>query len=224
MEINPIATEQTTAATDLLMLIVSCACLVALWGASDRSRARLWVGAFGLLGLASALGAIAHGLALTPAAYQLIWQPLNLTLSLTIALFVAGALYDTWGVSVTRRAVPALILAALIFFGVTQLIQGTFLVFIVYEALAMLMALALYGRLALTGRLPGAWLMVLGIVLTILAAVIQAIPAVRITLVWPFDHNGVFHLIQIIALPVLVTGLRAGLFPRSVRLHLASSH
>jgi hypothetical protein len=216
MPINPIATEQTTAVTDLLMMLVSIACLLALRGAPDRTRVRLWMGAFGLLGLAGALGTVAHGLALAPETYRLIWQPLNLVLGLTIALFVAGAIYDTWGARVIRRAVPVLIVVALAFFGVTQLIQGTFLVFVVYEALAMVSALILYGRLALGRQLPGAWLLVLGIVLTIVAAVIQATQLVRFTLVWPFDHNGAFHLIQIIALPVLAAGLRAGRFAQQV--------
>ncbi len=87
----------------------------------------------------------------------------------------------------------------------------------------MLVALALYGRLALTRRLPGAWLMVGGIVLTIVAAVVQATQLVSFTLIWPFDHNGVFHLIQIVALPVLAVGLRAGLFPRDTAAPLRSS-
>ncbi|NTW03111.1 MAG: hypothetical protein HGA19_17830 [Oscillochloris sp.] len=214
MQFNPVPTEQTTAVTDFLMMLASIACLAALHGASDRTRTRLWMGVFGLLGLAGALGSVAHGVAWRPDIYRLIWQPLNLVLGLTIALFVAGAVYDTWGAQVLPRVLPALIIVALAFFGVTQLIQGTFLVFVVYEALAMLTALILYGRLALSRQLPGAWMLVLGIMLTIVAAVIQATKLVRFTLVWPFDHNGVFHLIQILALPILVAGLRIGLFPQ----------
>jgi hypothetical protein len=224
MQINSLPTEQTTAVTDLLMMLVSIACLLALRGASDRTRTRLWMGAFGLLGLAGALGSVAHGLAWAPDIYRMIWQPLNLVLGLTIALFVAGAVYDTWGSRVIQRALPALIVVALIFFGVTQLIQGTFLVFVVYEAIAMVTALILYGRLALGRQLPGAWLLVLGIVLTIVAAVIQATQLVRFTLVWPFDHNGAFHLIQIIALPILAAGLRAGLFSQKAAAPLRQIH
>jgi hypothetical protein len=213
MQFNPIPTEQTTAVTDLLLMIVSFACALALRSAQERVRSRLWMWTFGLLGVAGGIGALAHGLALSPAAYELMWKPLNLALGLTIALFVAGAVYDSWGERATRRAVPALVAVALAFFAVTQLIQGTFLVFVVYEAIAMITALVLYTRLALARRLPGAWLLVLGIALTIVAAVVQATGAVRLTLVWPLDHNGVFHLIQIAALPVLLAGLRAGLFP-----------
>jgi hypothetical protein len=209
MQFNPIPTELTTAATDLLLMLVSLACLAAVRGAADRERARLWIWTFGLLGLAGGIGAIAHGLAMAPATNDLLWKPLNLALGLTIALFVAAALYDSWGSRVTRRALPALLVVALAFFAVTQLIPGTFLVFVVYEAIAMIAALVLYTRLALTRRLPGAWLIVLGIALTIVAAVVQATQVVQFTLVWPFDHNGAFHLIQIAALPLLAAGLRA---------------
>jgi hypothetical protein len=45
--------------------------------------------------------------------------------------------------------------------------------------------------------------------LSLLVAAMQASGAVSFTLVWPFDHNGVFHLVQMIGIPLLVHGLRA---------------
>ena len=71
----------------------------------------------------------------------------------------------------------------------------------------MLAALALYVRLVLqTGR-GWAWLMVLGIALNIAAAAIQASGTVRLNLGVPLDHNGVFHLVQMVAIVVLVAGV-----------------
>ena len=49
--------------------------------------------------------------------------------------------------------------------------------------------------------------MVLGIALNIAAAGIQASGAVRLNLGVPLDHNGVFHLLQMVAIVVLMAGV-----------------
>ncbi len=74
----------------------------------------------------------------------------------------------------------------------------------------MAAAMAIYVMLAALIRLPGAVTMAVAIALNILAAALQA-SAVRITVVWLFDHNGVFHLLQTAALLVLGHGLHASM-------------
>jgi len=98
-----------------------------------------------------------------------------------------------------------------LFFLLTQLIRGSFLVFVIYEAVAMLLALSIYAYLAVRHRRDGAALMAVAIVLNIVAAAIQASGSVSLTVIWPFDHNGVFHLVQMVAVVVLVLGLRRAL-------------
>lgn len=63
----------------------------------DRWKATVWAWAFGLLTAASVLGAIAHGFKMSRALNDLLWQPLNPALGLTIGLFVAGVIHDLWG-------------------------------------------------------------------------------------------------------------------------------
>ncbi|MGH8658414.1 MAG: DUF6962 family protein, partial [Gammaproteobacteria bacterium] len=55
---------------------------------------------------------------------------------------------------------------------------------------------------------------------TIVAAAFQANRNIELTLIWTFDHNGVFHLIQMTGLVALVAGLRAALetVPEATRL------
>ena len=53
----------------------------------------------------------------------------------------------------------------------------------------------------------GVWLMVFGIGRNIVAAAIQASGTVRLNLGVPLDHNGVFHLVQMVAIVVLVAGV-----------------
>jgi hypothetical protein len=141
----------------------------------------------------------------------MLWRPLNLILGLTVALFAAGAVTDLLGERAARRALPGLILSALGFYAISQRIQRGFLAFIVYEAVAMLFALGAYARLAQAGRLTGSQQMAAGVLLSILAAAIQASSAKLTIFGVPFDHNGLFHIVQIAGLPLLAAGLRAAL-------------
>ena len=212
MELIDIPTEQTTAVTDLVLATVAAAGIVLLRRpGGDPWKARLWVTAFAGFAIASLLGAIAHGLKLKPATTDLLWRLLNLTLGLTVALFLVAAVYDHWGQQVARRVLPLLLAVGLGFFLTTQLRPGSFRVFVLYEALALLLALLLYVRLALVRRMPGAGAMIGGILLSLLAAAVQTRGTVAFTLIWPFDHNGVFHLIQLLGLVALLWGLRSSL-------------
>ena len=212
MQLNPSATELTTAATDAA---VGLLCLVVLWRlraipAKATWKRALWCWVFGLLGLASALGAVVHGLELSESVRGVLWRPLYLSLGLTVALFVIGGIYDWRGEAAARALLPWAAGMGASFFALTQLLSGAFLIFVVYEATAMVATLAMYVLLSRTGRLVGAGMIAVGIGLSIVAAAVQASP-LRVRLIVPFDHNGLFHLVQLIATAVIATGLRRGL-------------
>ncbi len=209
MGLNPVPTELTTAATDAVLAVLAIACVrwLGVRRSADPDKVTLWILVLALLAVASILGAVAHGLALSPGLVYLLWQPLFLCLGLVVALFVVAAVYDGFGPRAARRLlIPALVVGAA-FYLVTLVFPGTFLVFVLYEAVGMLAALALYGRLAIRTGQRWAWLMVTGVALNILAAGIQATETVRVNLVVPLDHNGVFHLVQMVAIVVLVAGV-----------------
>jgi len=209
MGLNPVATELSTAATDAVLAVLALACIrwLAIRMSDEPVKTRLWILVLALLAVASILGAVAHGFALSGDAIYLLWQPLFLSLGLVVALFVIAAVYDGVGPDAARRLlIPGLVVGAG-FYLVTLLFPGTFLVFVLYEASAMLAALVLYGRLAARSGERWTWFMVLGIALNILAAGIQASGEVRLNLGIPFDHNGVFHLVQMVAIVTLVAGV-----------------
>jgi hypothetical protein len=206
-------TERTTAATDLLLAAMGTGYSIRLLRLRkhDRWQARLWAGAFAALGLGAGLGAVAHGLELTPRKKELVWQGIYPSLACAVALFATGACRDRWGEATARRALPVALASAGVFALLVRRLPGGFLAFLGYEALAMLFALAVYGDLARQQRRPGAPLMVGGIGLSILAAALQA-SKLQITLFGqPFDNNGIFHLVQMGGLPLLVAGLEAGI-------------
>lgn len=207
MLIHPSPYERITALTDIFLGIL------AAWGAAQlfafaNFRHQIWAWTFCLLAIASFLGAIAHGFAMSTKTNDRLWMPINVALGLTLGLFVVGALFDLSGESLARQALPVMIALGFGFFLITILKPGTFMTFIIYEALAMLFALGIYGYLFFTSNLLGVGWMVLGVLVTIIAAVVQATGKAGKSIFWYFDNNGVFHLIQMIGMVLLLIGLQ----------------
>ncbi len=213
MEFVTVPTQQTTAITDAILGLLALSATVYLLSLRRHNpwKIGIWAAATGCLALASLLGAIVHGVKMSVATSQLIWKPLYLALAITVALFVAGAVYDRWGREASRRALVPVMAVGVVVFGLTVAFLGPFQIFLAYEGLAMLFALWIYGYLALHHRMSGAWLMTSGIVVTLCAGLLQ-VSSLKLTLVWPFDHNGLFHLLQMPGVLALVAGVR-----RSVR-------
>jgi hypothetical protein len=193
--------EKTTAATDIVLTLMALGGIVylryLLLNSGELWKINIWSAAIGLIGLAAALGATAHG----------IWLALNLTLSLAVSLFVVGVAYDLWGFEISLTTLPILLIAGLGFYLTTLIYPGVFFLFIVYEVVALVFALGAYMFMAINKDLPGALLMATGIFVSIIAAGIQANKSVFLTFIWRFDHNGIYHLVQVVGLMLLLMGL-----------------
>jgi hypothetical protein len=211
MQFTGIETELTTAMTDLVLALV-CIGLVAIVLRSpvrrnEPQRALVWAAAFSFLCVAAFLGFIAHGFVLGDSVRDAVWQPLYLSLGLTVSLFVAGVVIDLSGNPVSRSVIFALAGLGIGFYGVTVLISGAFLVFVLYEALALLFAFLAYLYLALSRRAAWAGWMASGIGVSIVAAGIQATGTLTLRVIWEFDHNGIFHVVQIPGVLLLLKGI-----------------
>lgn len=218
MEFIDIPTEQTTAVTDAMIALLAMGFIPYLFRIGRQhnlGKVKIWSWLFGLLALSSALGAVAHGVKMYPEINRIIWQPINLSLGLTVALFVVAVLYDLRGHKKAREILPILLIIGTVFYIVTLIIPGRFIVFILYEVIAMTFALGAYFWLAIRRRLKGAWLMTVGVLITIVASGVQASGAIYFTLIWEFNFNGIFHLIQMVGLMVLLFGLRASLLSKT---------
>ena len=214
MELAVEATERTTAATDALLAVAAVAVFVALRRRTPASFGRsVWLSALASMTLASVLGAVAHGFALSDTARALLWQPLFLSLGVTMALFVVGAVRDWRGDRAGRRVLPPMLVLALVFYGVTRATGGDFLAFVVYEAAALVFTLAVYWGLAAGPRRPGAGAMAAALAVSLAAGAVQAADLGTVRLLWEFDHNGLFHLVQLAGLALLAAGLRRLLQP-----------
>ena len=206
-------TEKTTAITDILLSLVAAGGIVYLQrlGTSEVWKINTWSWAFAFIALSGLLGAIAHACELPETAHQRIWNLLNLGLGLAVSVFVIGVAYDLWGPVIARKILPWMLALGLGFFLITRLFSGIFSVFIVYEAAILLFACGAYSWLAITGRLNGSLLMATGVLVSIIAAGLQAAKKTRVTLLFEFDHNGIFHIVQIIGLLLILAGLRLSL-------------
>ena len=209
MDLVDVATERTTAATDAVLALAAAAAILVLRRTTPPSFGRaVWQAALAALALASVLGAAAHGLALPSATREFLWQPLYLALGATMALFVVGAVRDWRGDAAARRVLVPMLALAVVFYGITRLTHGSFLAFVVYEAAALLFSLGVYLRLAIGPARAGAVPMAAALAVSLAAGVVQASDVGPVRLVWDFDHNGVFHLVQLAGLALLLTGLR----------------
>lgn len=207
---NP--TELTTAATDLVLALVAFACLAGLLGQARNSwRRTVWAVVFAALGTAALLGATVHGMKLAPETGKILWQPLNLALGLTVALFCSGALYDISGEKTSRRWLPALLTLAFFFYGLTLLLPDSFIYFTVFQGLAMLFCLGAYAYVRFRGDLAGSLLILTAILISMAAALAQSQGNMRLSLIWEFNNNGIYHLIQTPAVLLLYFGIQKGL-------------
>jgi hypothetical protein len=211
VELITSATERTTAATDLLLALAAFVGAWRLLRPAPRSvAARIWAGALVAAGSASVLGAVTHGLEMADTLRERLWQPLYLLLGVTVACFVAGAVADGHGPRQARLVLVLMLLAALGFYAATQRGGGDFLVFVAFQAGGLVVALAIYLRLAARRR-PGAALVAAALTVSLAAGAVQAGGSASLRFIWEFDHNGVYHLIQLGGLALLVTGLGTSL-------------
>ncbi len=130
-----------------------------------------------------------------------------------MALFVVGAVGDWRGDAAARRVLAPMLALAIVFYGVTRLTGGSFLAFVVYEGAALLFSLGVYASLAASGRRSGAAVMAAALILSLAAGAVQATVRGSVRLVWEFDHNGLFHLVQLAGLALMVAALRRLLAP-----------
>lgn len=204
---GPIA-EATTALTDAGLALLSWTGMAWLRRVTPDGPLRsTWLVVLGSFGLAAALGALAHGFPWSAHQLDLLWQPLYLALGLAVAYFVLAAVGARWGHGAARHARPFLLLAAGAFYLLTRWTGGDFLVFVIYEGAGLLFALAVHVQLARMGRRGAGWVAA-GLAVSLVAGVVQAIDTISLRLVWTFDHNGVYHLLQAAGLGMLLAGLR----------------
>jgi hypothetical protein len=194
--------EPTTTITDFILGIEALAFgLILVVGRAAFPSLPYWIAAMILLGIAAILGGIAHGLA-----YQPLFLAVYPTLSALIATLSIATIIDGFGIEIAARWRWPVIGLAILFILVALRFPRQFQIFAVFEGIVMLGVLAVYLWLAAAHALIGSGYIAAGIGITLLAAVLY-MNKVGFTLIWHFNHNDVYHLIQMVGVLFLFLGL-----------------
>lgn len=195
--------EPMTVATDWLLALVVSVWALRLWRRPQAS-ARWWAAAFAASAVAALVGGAAHGFApyLSPLAKQLIWKITVLSVGLASFCMLLGA----GRASLRAQHWRWLLTAALLkFCGYAAWMLGhDAFIYVIYDygsAMLMVLAMQLYRQLRFAD--PAARWVIAGILLSFAGAAVQAS---RLKLHVHFNHNDLYHLIQIGAFYLLWQG------------------
>lgn len=210
MELTTSRHEASTAATDLLLTLCACIFCYGLFKSYcfDYKKRNYWVRVFAFTGVAAFLGALDHGLVLESHLHQVLEQFTHLCLGFVIAYFVQSTVHERWGEVVSDRVHPYILVMAMAYYVAMVVLQGSFSLFIVYQAIGMLYALFVFNNLYFSTYQKRYGLILLGILVSFAAAWIQGTQAILFDFIWSFDHNGVFHLLQAISGLLIFLGVR----------------
>ena len=202
-------TERTTAATDIILSAAAAGIIIYLQVLTPHPswRISLWSWPFGLIALSAGCGAAYHGLSLPETTRRGLWLAVTACMGLAISMFLVAVLHDAGGPQTAEYALPIMLAAGLLVFAFSRVRPGLFAVFIIYEAAALLIAFVFCVWMAASGTVKGAEWMAAGIAVSLVAAAIQPIKRLRVALLWEFDRNGLFHLVQGVGLILLGVGL-----------------
>ncbi len=199
-------TEPATLATDYLLSLTSAAFAIALARGAGRERkpVRFMILMFAALALASATGGTFHGFSesLSSDASHVLWKTTMLAVGLaSFSLAAAGA-------SATLRRRPATVVIALaavklLIFVVLAMRTDSFAL-VVYDYLPTLALVLLLS--AMTFNESHARWITAGLLVSLVAAWIQQ---QRIGLTSWFNHNDLYHVIQLAGNSALFLGARA---------------
>ncbi len=203
---SEIPTELTTAATNIILGAAALTAGLITRSRGTSRRSRIWSSYFLLTALAGLLGTLVHGLSLSPAIKNILWQPLLLILAAGLSCFMAGIIHDIRGPQLPTSLKRSLWLMPFIFYLATLVLPGSFVIILGLAALASLAGIAGYHRLAGQGQ-QGTRLMEIGLGISFLAAALQTDHDLQLNLIWLFDHNGIFHLGHTAGIITFASGL-----------------
>jgi hypothetical protein len=192
--------EPTTAITDYVLSAVAAGLGWSLIRRRDAQWSRtLWAGALAALALTALIGGTYHGFAITA-----LW-PATVVLAgvISFAMLAGSAMATTTGA--VRRAIVALAALKLIAYVAWTAGHDDFVSVIVDSGIAMLALAGLHAPRALVGHDAASRAMLGAVALSVVGAGVQAS---GFALHRHFNHNDLFHVVQIAATVAFYRGAR----------------
>lgn len=196
--------EPGTTLTDYL-LALECAWFVwalARWKTPGFVRSA-FMALFASVAAAAIFGGTVHGF--FPDAEglgsRILWTATMLSIGITAAAMVAVAVRLGFGAKTTDKLPPLLALCVAVYAAVVLFVSQDFVVAIAAYLPAALFLLGVFLRDWLRHRGPGSAAGILGVLLALIAALVQQL-GIGLHPTY-FDHNAVYHVIQAVALYLL---------------------
>jgi hypothetical protein len=197
--------EPMTMITDIALGAVSAVLGWRLYRNAQEERARrCWGLAFGALAVSALLGGLHHGFAavMTQATLAVSWKVTVFAIGVFSFGMMAGSVLDT-----TRGAVRAGLLAIagaqLVAYAAWMLTRDAYGFVVLDTAIAMATLLLLHGWSAVSRRDEASCWALAGIAVSALAAAVQYY---HVALHEHFNHNDLYHVIQIAAMALFFRG------------------
>ncbi len=194
--------EPTTTITDFILSLEALV-LSALLFASPHTFPGLpyWIASLLCLGVAAVLGGLYHGFDRFSS-----YTGVYLSVSILMATLCLAVITDGFGEEMAHRLRWPVTGLALAFFVVALIYPARILAFTALLAVLLVTTLVLYFHLMVTRAQPGAGLLAAGIASMLIGAAMM-LGNVGFTLIWTFDRNAVYHLVQMVGILFLFLGL-----------------
>ena len=185
--------EPTTTITDFILGLEALV-LAALLLISPQTfpSQPYWIASLLCLGVAAVLGGLYHGFDRFSS-----YTGVYFCISVLMAALCLAVITDGFGEEIARGFRWPVAGLALAFFLVARTYPTRILAFAALLAVFLVLALILYLHLMVTRALPGAGFLAAGIA-TLLIGAAMMLGNVGFTLIWTFDRNAVYHLVQMV--------------------------
>ncbi|UCH61605.1 MAG: hypothetical protein JSU77_07235 [Fidelibacterota bacterium] len=194
--------EPTTTITDFILGLEALVLAVVLFiNPQTYPSLPYWIASLACLGIAAILGGLHHGFN-RPASYTGVY----FCISVLMAALCLAVITDGFGGEIARGFRWPVAGLALVFFLVTRMYPTRILAFTALLAVLLVFALVLYLHLAATRALPGAGFLAAGVATLLIGAAMMLVN-VKFTLIWTFDRNAVYHLMQMAGILFFFLGL-----------------
>ena len=194
--------EPTTTITDFILGLEALALSVLLF-VSPHTFPSLpyWIASLLCLGIAAVLGGLYHGFDRF-SSYTVVY----LSVSVLVATLCLAVITDGFGEEIAHGFRWPVAGLALVFFLVAWIYPTRILAFTALLAVLLVLALVLYIHLMVTRALPGAGFLAAGSAALLIGAAMM-LRNVGFTLIWTFDRNAVYHLVQMVGILFFSLGL-----------------
>jgi hypothetical protein len=200
--------EPTTTITDYMLAILGFVLgrrLLASAADSGQVAVRLWGMSFMSMALGAFVGGTSHGFAdvLGPTLHAVLWKITVWSIGATAALLLAATAYSCLR-STSRRVLLGLAVGQLVLYAVWMIFNDDFIWVIADYLPAVIVVMALQLS-AWRRQVAGAGWLLVGLATTLLGAGVQAS---GFALHEHFNHNDIYHVIQMAATVMLYRGAR----------------